>query len=74
MFSAGILFLVFIFSEPLYESRFFLFMNPYHQPNEISEAKWVSMLWQNRIGVLLLAGLLLFFSMRKLENRERLLG
>lgn len=74
MLSAGIIFLIFIFSDPLYESRFFLFMNPYHLPYEISEAKWHTMIWQNRVGVLLLSGLLLFFSMRKLENRERLLG
>ena len=67
-----------ILSESERESRFemqryFLFFNPYEVPEQFDPVTWDLMMWQNRIGVFLLGFLLMFFAIRAMDNRDRLL-
>lgn len=73
MVSAGLLTLILMFTELLDETRYFLFFNPYHVPRRLDPETWNLWMWQNRIGVLCLGGLLLFAALRGMEVRERLL-
>jgi hypothetical protein len=73
MVSAGLLTLILMFTELLDETRYFLFFNPYHIPRRLDPETWNLWMWQNRIGVLCLGGLLLFAALRGMEVRERLL-
>ncbi|MBI4550738.1 MAG: hypothetical protein HY710_00575 [Candidatus Latescibacteria bacterium] len=54
-------------------TRYFLFFNPYDIPNQIDPRTWDIWAWQNRIGVMIIGLLLLFFALRSLEHRDRLL-
>lgn len=73
MVAAGLLTLILMFTELLNETRYFLFFNPYHVPRRLDPETWNLWMWQNRIGVLCLGGLLLFAALRGMEVRERLL-
>ncbi len=73
MIAAGLLVLILMFSELLNETRYFLYFNPYHVPRRLDPATWNLWMWQNRIGVLVFGGLLLFAALRGMEVRERLL-
>jgi ABC-type transport system involved in multi-copper enzyme maturation permease subunit len=73
MVAAGLLVLMLMFVEPLSETRYFLFFNPYEVPRRLDPGTWNLSMWQNRIGVLVLAGLMLFAALRGMEVRERLL-
>lgn len=55
------------------KTRYFLFFNPYDIPRELDPRTWDIWMWQNRIGVLILGLLLLFFAIRGMKNRDRLL-
>ena len=57
----------------LFQQAVFLFFNPYDVPRRLDPATWNLWMWQNRIGVLALAGLMLFAALRGMEVRERLL-
>jgi hypothetical protein len=73
MVAAGLLVLILMFAELLSETRYFLFFNPYDVPRRLDPGTWNLWMWQNRIGVLVLAGLMLFAALRGMEVRERLL-
>ena len=55
------------------DTRYFLFFNPYHIPRELDPETWYIWTWHNRLGMVTIAALLQFFSLRGLEARERLL-
>lgn len=73
MVAAGLLVLMLMFTDFLHETRYFLFLNPYRVPRRLDPATWNLWMWQNRLGLLVLAGLLLFAALRGMEVRERLL-
>jgi len=73
MVSAGLLTLILMFAELLYETRYFLFFNPYDVPRQLDPETWNLWMWQNRLGVLCAGGFLLFAALRGMEVRERLL-
>lgn len=62
-----------IFIDALDETRYPLFFNPYDAPREIDPGTWYLWMWQNRITILILGVLMLFFTLRGLERRERML-
>lgn len=53
--------------------RYFIYFNPYDMPRQLDPETWNLWMWQNRIGVVLAGGLLLFAALRGMEERERLL-
>jgi hypothetical protein len=65
LFSAG----VFDYAD----TRYFLLFNPYEIPGQMDPQTWDVWTWQNRIGTLVVGGLFLFFALRGMENRDRLL-
>ncbi|MFQ5604759.1 MAG: hypothetical protein ACE5HS_15930 [bacterium] len=73
MVSGGILILLSMFSEALYETRYFLYFNPYDVPRQLDPETWQLWMWQNRMALMVLGVLLQFFALRGLEERERLL-
>ncbi len=74
MVSGGILFLMLMFAEAINETRYFLYFNPYDVPRHLDPETWNLWMWQNRIGVIILALFFQFFAMRGLEAREKLLN
>jgi len=54
-------------------TRYFLFFNPFSPPNQTDPTTWDLWAWQNRIGVLLAGVVLLFFAIRGMDRRDRLL-
>jgi hypothetical protein len=73
MVAAGLLVLILMFTELLYETRYYLFFNPYDVPRQLDPETWNLWMWQNRIGVLCAGGFMLFAALRGMEVRERLL-
>jgi hypothetical protein len=73
MITALIVVLALMFSDPLEDTRYQLFFNPYNIPRRIDPETWNIWMWQNRIFTLSLGMLLQFFGLRGMENRERLL-
>ena len=74
MWSFGILLLILMFSEPLDETKYSLFFNPYDIPRRLDPETWNLWMWQNRIAVLLFGCFLQFMALRGLENREKMLS
>jgi hypothetical protein len=54
-------------------TRFQVFFNYLDRPSEIDAALWRIMAIQNRLGLLLIIGLILFYTVRLTDKRERLL-
>ncbi|KAA3619848.1 MAG: hypothetical protein DWQ05_03750 [Calditrichaeota bacterium] len=73
MVSGIVLFFMFTFHEPLEDTRYTLFFNPFDVPHNIDASVWYDWTWQNRIGLLVLGGLFIFAALRGMNNRERLL-
>jgi len=73
MVAAGLLVLILMFTDLLYETRYYLFFNPYDVPRQLDPETWHLWMWQNRIGVLCAGGFMLFAALRGMEVRERLL-
>ncbi len=55
------------------DTRYFLFFNPYDIPDQMDPQLWDIWMLQNRLGVFGLGLVMLFFALRGMENRDRLL-
>ncbi|MBT5875278.1 MAG: hypothetical protein HOH43_17800 [Candidatus Latescibacteria bacterium] len=53
--------------------RYFLFFNPYDVPEQFDPVTWDLMMWQNRTGAMILGLVFIFFAIRGMDNRDRLL-
>jgi len=73
MVAVGVLLLISVMAEPLEESRYFAFFNPYNVPRSLDPETWQLWMWQNRLALLALSAGLQFLALRGLGNRERLL-
>ncbi|MFQ5637385.1 MAG: hypothetical protein ACE5IR_05265 [bacterium] len=73
MGAGGFFFLTMMFMDALEDTRYNLLFNPYDLPRQLDPEIWNLWMWQNRITVVCLGLLLLFFALRGLERRERLL-
>jgi len=59
--------------EPLHDTRFFLFLNPYDKPRDTELVIWDRMVFQNRTGIIAISSLFLYLGMVATKKRERLL-
>ncbi|HYC86755.1 MAG TPA: hypothetical protein VEB86_16095 [Chryseosolibacter sp.] len=64
-------FIFFIFAEPLEYSVYNIFLNPFSQPREMSEFIWMTIIYQNRIYLMILSALCLLYGMFNLQFREK---
>lgn len=55
------------------DTRYFLFFNPYDAPEQMDPRLWDVWMLQNRLVVFALGLVLMFFALRGMENRDRLL-
>ena len=64
-------FIFFVFSEPLEYSVYNVFLNPFSEPNQMSEFIWRTVIYKNRIYLLILSVLCLLYGMFNLQFREK---
>ena len=64
-------FIFFIFSEPLRYSVYNVFLNPFSEPREMSEFIWLTVIYKNRLYLMILSALCLLYGMFNLQFREK---
>jgi len=64
-------FVFFIFSEPLRYSPYNVFLNPFSEPRDMSEFIWLTIIFRNRLYLVVATGLCLLYGMYNLQYRER---
>lgn len=64
-------FVFFIFADPLEFSVYNVFLNPYSEPREMSEFIWLTIIFKNRIYLLVGSALCLLYGMYNLQFREK---
>jgi hypothetical protein len=64
-------FISFIFSEPLRYSVYNVFLNPFSEPHEMSEFIWLTIIYKNRLYLMILSALCLLYGMFNLQFREK---
>lgn len=60
-----------LMSEPLEHSKWNLFLNPFNIPSEISYSIWTTIVFQNRVMLILVAVISILWAMINLQRRER---
>lgn len=73
MLSVGVLLLVLITSNLLENTPYFLFLNPFQPPANVDEVIWLERSIYNRATVIGLSGLFVFFALRRMNFREKVL-
>ena len=73
MLALGVLLLVLVTSNNLQETAYFLFLNPLLPPGTIDENVWFERALYNRLAILTMGILSVFFALRRMEVRERVL-
>jgi hypothetical protein len=66
-----IAFMFFIFSNPLQFSPYNVFLNPFSEPREMSEFIWLTIIFKNRVYLLVGSALCLLYGMYNLQFREK---
>ena len=64
-------FVFFIFSEPLRYSVYNVFLNPFSEPRQMSEFIWLTIIYKNRMYLMILSVLCLLYGMFNLQFREK---
>jgi hypothetical protein len=64
-------FISFIFAEPLRFSVYNVFLNPLSEPRGMSEFIWLTIIYKNRIYLMILSVLCLLYGMFNLQFREK---
>lgn len=64
-------FIFFIFFEPLEYSAYNVFLNPFSEPGEMSEFIWLTIIFKNRVYLMVASVLCLLYGMFNLQFRER---
>jgi hypothetical protein len=64
-------FLFFIFAEPLKYSVYNIFLNPFSEPRQMSEFIWLTIIYKNRLYLMILSVLCLLYGMYNLQFREK---
>lgn len=64
-------FIFFVFAEPLEYSAYNVFLNPFSEPREMSEFIWLTIIFKNRIYLIVGSALSLLYGMYNLQFRER---
>lgn len=64
-------FIFFVFAEPLEYSAYNIFLNPFSQPRNMSEFIWLTIIYKNRMYLMILSVLCLLYGMFNLQFREK---
>jgi hypothetical protein len=64
-------FIFFVFSARLEHSVYNVFLNPFSEPHEMSEFIWVTIIYKNRLYLMILSALCLLYGMFNLQFREK---
>lgn len=64
-------FIFFVFSEPLRYSAYNIFLNPFSEPRGMSEFIWLTVIYKNRLYLVILSVLCLLYGMFNLQFREK---
>ncbi len=64
-------FIFFVFAEPLEYSTYNIFLNPFSEPRQMSEFIWMTIIYKNRMYLLILSALCLLYGMFNLQFREK---
>ena len=64
-------FIFFVFAEPLEYNVYNVFLNPFSEPREMSEFIWHSIIFKNRLYLILASSLCLLYGMFNLQFREK---
>jgi hypothetical protein len=64
-------FIFFIFSEPLEYSAYNVFLNPFSEPRDMSEFIWLTIIYKNRLYLIVATALCLLYGMFNLQFREK---
>jgi hypothetical protein len=73
MLALGVLVIVLITTNLLQDTPYFLFLNPMMPPSGVDESVWLENALFNRLGILTLGLLGVFFGLRRMEFREKIL-
>ncbi len=64
-------FIFFIFAEPLEYSPYNVFLNPFSEPGEISEFIWQTIIFKNRLYLIIGSALCMLYGIYNMQFRER---
>lgn len=64
-------FIFFVFAEPLEYNVYNVFLNPFSEPREMSEFIWHSIIFKNRLYLIVASSLCLLYGMFNLQFREK---
>lgn len=64
-------FIFFVFAEPLKYSAYNIFLNPFSEPRGMSEFIWHTIIYKNRMYLIILSVLSLLYGMFNLQFREK---
>jgi hypothetical protein len=64
-------FIFFLFFEPLEYSAYNIFLNPFSEPKGMSEFVWMSVIFKNRVYLMIVSALCLLYGMFNLQFREK---
>jgi hypothetical protein len=64
-------FIFLIFAEPLEYSAYNIFLNPFSEPRGMSEFIWLTIIYKNRMYLIILSLLCLLYGMFNLQFREK---
>ncbi len=64
-------FIFFIFAEPLKYSAYNVFLNPFSEPRDMSEFIWLTIIFKNRLYLVVASALCLLYGMFNLQFREK---
>jgi hypothetical protein len=64
-------FIFFLFAEPLEYSVYNIFLNPFSEPRDMSEFIWLTIIYKNRLYLVIISVLCLLYGMFNLQFREK---
>ena len=64
-------FIFFVFAEELEYSAYNVFLNPFSEPRDMSEFIWLTIIFKNRLYLIVASALCLLYGMFKLQFREK---
>lgn len=64
-------FIFFLFAEPLEYSVYNIFLNPFSEPRQMSAFIWLTIIYKNRLYLIILSILCLLYGMFNLQFREK---
>lgn len=73
MLALGVLVIVLVTADALQNTSYFLFLNPFLPPDGMDEYIWFERAAYNRMSVCVFSLLFVFFALKRMEVRERIL-